>query len=256
MRTRPRSSSTRFSPAEPALTRSTSTTPVLAVGIVAAAGSGSRLGAEQGGRAIPKALVPLAGRPLVRWAVDALLAGGVAEVVVAVPAEQRAAFADALGSDVRLVHGGASRTASVRAALAALTDPARPAPDAVLVHDAARPLTPPDVVARVLTALAQGARAVVPVLPVVDTTVVVGDGGVITGALPREALRRVQTPQGFHRATLVEAYGRLPSHAELTDDAAVVHTAKVPVATVPGDERAAKITVAHDLSLAELQARR
>ena len=69
----------------------------------------------------------------------------------------------------------------------------------------------------------------------------------------REPLRRVQTPQGFDRRTLVEAYGRLPADAELTDDAAVVHTLGVPVATVAGDERAAKITVAHDLALAELQ---
>ena len=109
--------------------------------------------------------------------------------------------------------------------------------------------------ARVLAALAGGARAVVPVLPVVDTTVAVGPDGLITGALPREQIRRVQTPQGFHRATLVDAYRRLPAHAELTDDAAVVHTAKVRVATVDGDERAAKVTVAHDLALAELQVR-
>ncbi|SOE00787.1 2-C-methyl-D-erythritol 4-phosphate cytidylyltransferase [Blastococcus haudaquaticus] len=216
-----------------------------AVGIVAAAGSGLRLGAD-----LPKALVPLAGRPLVAWSVDALLAGGVAEVVVAVPAEQRAAFETALPG-VRLVDGGATRTASVRAALSAAHDLG----DAVLVHDAARPLTPPEVVARVLAALDGGARAVVPVLPVVDTTVAVDADGVITGALPREQLRRVQTPQGFDRATLVEAYGRLPAGAELTDDAAVVHSIGVPVRTVAGDERAAKITVAHDLALAEKQVR-
>jgi 2-C-methyl-D-erythritol 4-phosphate cytidylyltransferase len=127
--------------------------------------------------------------------------------------------------------------------------------DVVLIHAAARPRTPPDVVARVLEALAAGARAVVPVLPVTDTTVVVGDDGHITGALPREPLRRVQTPQGFSRGTLDDAYAKLPAHAELTDDAAVVHTIGVKVATVPGDERAAKITVAHDLALAELQLR-
>ena len=215
-----------------------------AVGIVAAAGSGLRLGAD-----LPKALVPLAGRPLVCWAVDALRAGGVAQIVVAVPPADRAAFAAVLPDDTVLVDGGATRTASVRAALAAVD----PAADAVLVHDAARALTPPDVVARVLAALAGGARAVVPVLPVVDTTVAVGPDGLITGALPREQIRRVQTPQGFHRATLDDAYRRLPAHAELTDDAAVVHTIGVKVATVPGDERSAKITVAHDLALAELQ---
>jgi 2-C-methyl-D-erythritol 4-phosphate cytidylyltransferase len=220
---------------------------VHAVGIVAAAGSGLRLGADR-----PKALVPLAGRALVRWAVEALVDGGVDEVVVAVPALERGAFAAVLPPDVRLVAGGGTRTASVRAALAA----AGTAADAVLVHDAARPLTPPDLVARVLAALAAGARAVVPVLPVVDTTVVVDDDGLVVDAVPRAPLRRVQTPQGFDRATLLAAYDALPSGAELTDDAAVVRAAGVPVSTVEGDERAAKITVAHDLALAGLQAGR
>ncbi|WNV76270.1 2-C-methyl-D-erythritol 4-phosphate cytidylyltransferase [Geodermatophilus sp. DSM 44513] len=219
-----------------------------AAGIVAAAGSGSRLGAVVGGRATPKALVPLGGRPLVHWSVQALLDGGVAEVVVAVPPDELAAFAAVLPDRVRLVAGGSSRTASVRAALAAVREHA----EAVLVHDAARPLTPPEVVARVLAALAGGAPAVVPVLPVVDTTVSVAGDGVVTGTLPRETLRRVQTPQGFARAVLTDAYGRLSPGVELTDDAAVVRAAGVAVTTVPGDERSAKVTVAHDLALAEL----
>ncbi|MGY1689171.1 2-C-methyl-D-erythritol 4-phosphate cytidylyltransferase [Geodermatophilus sp. SYSU D01105] len=215
-----------------------------AVGIVAAAGSGLRLGADR-----PKALVPLGGRALVCWAVDALRDGGVAEVVVAIPAAEFSAFATVLPMDVRLVAGGDTRTASVRAALEAAGSPA----DAVLVHDAARPLTPPEVVARVLAAVAAGAPAVVPVLPVVDTTVTVDPDGLLTGTLPRTELRRVQTPQGFARDALVAAYGRLPDDADLTDDAAVVRAAGIPVATVAGDERAAKVTVAHDLALAELQ---
>jgi 2-C-methyl-D-erythritol 4-phosphate cytidylyltransferase len=217
---------------------------VSAVGVVAAAGSGLRLGADR-----PKALVELAGRPLVVWAVETLLTGGVDEVVVAVPAADRDAFAAVLPAAVRLVDGGATRTASVRAGLAA----AGPAAGAVLVHDAARPLTPPDVVARVLAALAAGAPAVVPVLPVVDTTVVVDAAGTVTAAPDRATLRRVQTPQGFHRATLVAAYAALPEGVELTDDAAVVRAAGVPVTTVAGDQRAAKVTVAHDLHLAGLQ---
>jgi 2-C-methyl-D-erythritol 4-phosphate cytidylyltransferase len=222
---------------------------VHAVGIVAAAGSGLRLGADR-----PKALVPLGGRALVCWAVDALREGGVTDVVVAVPADEHTAFAAVLPLDVRLVAGGETRSASVRAALAAAGGDA----DVVLVHDAARPLTPPAVVARVLAALAGGARAVVPVLPVVDTTVVVGHDGVITDAVPREPLRRVQTPQGFDRATLVAAYAAIDLAADpgsFTDDAAVVRAAGVPVTTVEGHERAAKITVAHDLSVAELQVR-
>jgi 2-C-methyl-D-erythritol 4-phosphate cytidylyltransferase len=220
---------------------------VHAVGIVAAAGSGLRLGAQ-----IPKALVPLAGRPLVVWAVQSLRDGGVTDVVVTVPADQRDAFTAVLPADVRVVDGGPTRTASVRAGLAAAGDGA----DVVLVHDAARPLTPPDVVARVLAALAAGAAAVVPVLPVVDTVVVVDAAGTVAGAVPRADLRRVQTPQGFDRGTLVAAYAALDPAAELTDDAGVVRAAGVPVVTVAGDERAAKVTVAHDLALAELQLRR
>jgi 2-C-methyl-D-erythritol 4-phosphate cytidylyltransferase len=219
---------------------------VPAAAVVAAAGSGSRLGAD-----VPKALVPLAGRPLVRWSVEALLAGGVADVLVAVPPAERAAFAAALPADVRLVDGGATRTASVRAALAEVGGHA----EAVLVHDAARPLTPPEVVARVLAALAAGAPAVVPVLPVVDTTVVVDDAGTVLDAVPRATLRRVQTPQGFARAALVDAYAALPGGVELTDDAAVVRAAGVPVTTVAGHELAAKVTVPHDLALAELLVR-
>ncbi|RBY94128.1 2-C-methyl-D-erythritol 4-phosphate cytidylyltransferase [Blastococcus sp. TBT05-19] len=218
-----------------------------AVAIVAAAGSGSRLGADR-----PKALVPLAGRPLVCWAVDGLLDGGVAEVVVTVPAAEREAFAAVLPAAVRIVDGGATRTASVRAGLAALSDPAHPAADVVLVHDAARPLTPPDVVARVLAAIAAGAPAVVPVLPVVDTTVLVDDDGAVVDAVPRAPLRRVQTPQGFARDVLERAYAALPEGAELTDDAAVVRASGVRVDTVAGDERSAKVTVPHDLTLAGL----
>jgi 2-C-methyl-D-erythritol 4-phosphate cytidylyltransferase len=225
---------------------------VHAAGIVAAAGSGLRLGAVRGGRAIPKALVPLGGRALVCWAVDTLRDGGVDQVVVAVPAHDQAAFAAVLPREVRLVAGGATRTASVRAALAAVARTT----DAVLVHDAARPLTPPEVVARVLAALAGGAPAVVPVLPVVDTMVLVDDTGLVVDAVARESLRRVQTPQGFSRAVLAGAYAALPEGCELTDDAAVVRASDVRVTTIDGSERAAKITVPHDLALAELLAAR
>ncbi len=171
-----------------------------AVGIVAAAGSGSRLGAD-----LPKALVPLAGRPLVVWAVETLLVGGVADVVVAVPAADRAAFAAALPGAVQLVDGGATRTASVRAGLAA----AGPAADAVLVHDAARPLTPPDVVARVLAALAAGAPAVVPVLPVVDTSVVVDGTGTVTLA-ERSSPATVLTGTPAARTTAASSVSSAP----------------------------------------------
>jgi len=219
---------------------------VHAVGIVAAAGSGLRLGAE-----VPKALVPLGGRPLVCWAVESLRAGGVVDVVVAVPEAERDAFAAVLPADVQLVPGGATRTDSVRKALAAAPVRAR----AVLVHDAARPLTPPAVVARVLAALAGGARAVVPVLPVVDTTVVVTEDGLVSSDVARAPLRRVQTPQGFDRTALEAGYHRLEQLGSgFTDDATLVMSSGVAVHTVAGDELSAKVTVPHDLRLAELLA--
>lgn len=230
-----------------------------AAGIVVAAGSGLRLGAG-----VPKALVQLGGRPLVGWAVETLQSAGIADVVAVVPASQRAAFTAVLPADVRVVAGGDTRIESVRAGLAAIgtaaigTAAIDPVPTAVLVHDAARPLTPPAVVVRVLDALARGALAVVPVLPVVDTIAVVdGTDGVVTGDVPRDRLRRVQTPQGFHLPTLVAAYGRLAGGAAaFTDDASVVRAAGTTVHTVAGDERAAKITVARDLLAAEREVAR
>ena len=206
-----------------------------------------RLGAVRDGRPVPKALVEVAGRPLVVHAVAGLLAAGVDDVVVAAPVEHREEFADLLPAGVALVAGGATRTDSVRHALARCGTGDGP----VLVHDAARPFTPAAVVTRVLAALAAGARAVVPVLPVVDTTVVVDDAGLVTGEVARAALRRVQTPQGFHRATLLAAYARVGEGGPgFTDDASVVRAMGVPVHTVAGDELAAKITVPHDLARA------
>ena len=203
-----------------------------------------RLGAVRAGRPVPKALVEVDGRPMVTHAVEGLLAAGVDDVVVAVPREHREEFAALLPAGVTLVVGGDTRTASVRNALAQCADGDGP----VLVHDAARPFTPPAVVHRVLAALAGGARAVVPVLPVVDTTVVVDDDGQVTGEVARAALRRVQTPQGFDRGTLLAAYARVTDGGPgFTDDASVVRAAGVPVHTVAGDELAAKITVPHDL---------
>ena len=216
-----------------------------AAGIVAAAGSGSRLGAG-----LPKALVPLGGRALVAWSVDCLRAGGVAEVVVTVPAGRTAEFAAVLDGDVRLVEGGATRTASVRAALAETGEHA----DAVLVHDAARPLTPPEVVERVAAAVRAGAPAVVPVLPVADTVKEVSHGRILR-TLDRGRLVAVQTPQGFTRAVLEEAHrgatGSAAAEAAATDDAGLVEALGRSVATVPGDELAFKVTRPVDLLLAE-----
>lgn len=224
--------------------------------LVPAAGLGVRLGPGA-----PKALRTLAGEPLLVHAVRGLRAApSVGPVVVAAPASDAAAVRDLLAPyDVVVVAGGAERQDSVRAALAALD----PGVDLVLVHDAARCLTPVAVVEAVVACLRGGAGAVVPVLPVADTVKqVCGDRVVAT--LDRSALRAVQTPQGFRRDVLAHAHA-LPVERSAydtpaippgtappaTDDAGLVEALGVTVTTVPGHEEAFKVTRPLDLLLAE-----
>jgi 2-C-methyl-D-erythritol 4-phosphate cytidylyltransferase len=144
---------------------------------------------------------------------------------------------------VRIVVGGAERTDSVRAGLAAAGDTAF-----FLVHDAARALTPPALIARVVDELRAGHPAVVPALPVVDTVKTVDSGGKVTGTPDRGALRAIQTPQGFAAGALHAAYADAGS---ATDDAGLVERLGVEVRTVAGDPLAFKITTPLDLRLAE-----
>ena len=210
------------------------------VAVVPAAGSGHRLGAG-----IAKAFVDLDGRTMLEHAVDGLLGSGVIErVVVAVPADRVAETASLLGGRATVVAGGAERADSVRLALSAAGDP-----DFVLVHDAARALTPADQIQRVVAALRDGMRAVIPVLHVVDTIKAVDANGVVLGTPQRAGLRAVQTPQGFEAALLRRAYGQAPAESA-TDDAALVENLGVPVHTVAGDAMAFKITTQLDLRLA------
>jgi 2-C-methyl-D-erythritol 4-phosphate cytidylyltransferase len=197
-------------------------------------------------------MVSLHGLPLVAHAVRGLLdAGCVRHVVVAAPAahldEMTAALAG-LGP-VTVVPGGADRTASVRLALHAAL--AR-VPDAtiVLVHDAARAFTPPALVRSVTAAVAAGAPAVVPVLPVTDTVKRVNADGVVIDTPSRVDLRAVQTPQGFAVDVLLRAY-EMADATNTTDDAGLVERIGVPVHTVPGDVAAMKITTPFDLAVAE-----
>ncbi|MBF6187292.1 MULTISPECIES: 2-C-methyl-D-erythritol 4-phosphate cytidylyltransferase [Nocardia] len=211
------------------------------VALVPAAGRGVRLGEQS-----PKAFVPVGGTPMVRLAVDGLLAAGVVDrIIVMVPAEWvESAVALLPPSEVvRVVVGGAERTDSVRAGLAA-------APDAgyFLVHDAARALTPPALIGRIVGELRAGRRAVVPALPVVDTVKSVDAAGVVTGTPDRAALRAVQTPQGFTADLLRAAYA---ADVPATDDAGLVERLGEPVHTVAGDPLAFKITTPLDLRLAE-----
>lgn len=214
--------------------------------VVVAAGSGTRLGADR-----PKAFVDLAGVTLLEHALRGVLAAGPDEIVVVVPqalvAEARGIAEPlvATGSPLlAVVPGGAERTDSVAAGLAALSASV----GLVLVHDAARCLTPVTVFERVLSALSRGAEGAIPGVPVVDTIKVVDEDGRITDTPPRAALRAVQTPQGFDREVLTAAHA---SGVTATDDAALVEALGHTVVVVDGDERALKITTREDLTRAE-----
>ena len=226
-----------------------------ACAVLTAAGSGSRLGCE-----VPKALVELSGRPLVWWAARGLRAGGVGTIVVTAPAasldEFRAGIADIGGVEV-VAGSDRSRQASVALGLAALGQ--RNEGDVVLVHDAARPLTPAQVTARVIDAVRAGAGAVIPVLPVTDTLKSVDASGVVTGTPRRADMVAVQTPQGFRWDVLMRAHEVGASlgadeAVAATDDAGLVEAIGAVVHTVAGDERSLKVTRPLDLSLAQLLA--
>ncbi|MCC5672474.1 2-C-methyl-D-erythritol 4-phosphate cytidylyltransferase [Kocuria rhizophila] len=220
--------------------------------VVVAAGSGTRLG-----YGMPKALVPLSGRPLLEHALTTVReALPAASLLVTVPAGDTELTAVAAACGARAVTGGATRAQSVARALAALPSGVT----RVLVHDAARCLTPPAVFARVVAALQDGAQAVVPVTEVTDTVRGVDPAGRSTGTVNRAALRAVQTPQGFGRALLERvngAAGLLPDRgaedpAGITDDASLVerYAPEHPVVLVAGDLESFKITRPLDLVLA------
>lgn len=217
-----------------------------AVVLVPAAGCGERLGGDS-----PKALRELGGDPLLRHAARRLAgAPSVGHIVVAVPAGTeklvRGLLSSVTGADVSVVVGGVDRQDSVAAAL----DAAPSAYQIVLVHDAARPLVPPDLAERVVVAVREGHDAVIPVIEVVDTVKQVDADGRVVATVDRTTLRRVQTPQGFRRSVLADAHSAARDSA--TDDAGLVERLGLPVHTVPGSEYAMKITRPYDLTIAEL----
>lgn len=220
------------------------------VALVPAAGSGERLRAG-----IPKAFCELDGRTLLERAVAGLLRSGVVDqVVAAVPADRMDAAKRLLGERAIVVAGGAGRTESVRSALSAVPG----TPEFVLVHDAARALTPPPLIARVVAELRAGHPAVVPALPLHDTIKAVDANGVVLGTPERAGLRAVQTPQGFASDLLLRAYQRAADTADATatDDASLVEQIGSLVRVVDGDPLAFKITTPLDLLLAEAIVRR
>jgi 2-C-methyl-D-erythritol 4-phosphate cytidylyltransferase len=220
--------------------------------VVPAAGSGERLAAG-----VPKAFYQLEGQSLVERAVEGLLDSGVVDsVVVAVPDGLTDEAKLILGNKATVVAGGAGRTESVGLALSALAAAAgSEAPEFVLVHDAARALTPPGLIVRVVDALRAGHVAVVPALPLSDTIKAVDANGVVLGTPERAGLRAVQTPQGFATDLLLRAYQHAGS-ADFTDDASLVENVGGQVQVVDGDPLAFKITTRLDLLLAQAIVRR
>ncbi len=213
--------------------------------IVPAAGRGERLGPGA-----PKALRTLAGQPILLHAVRNLAtARDIDMIVVAVPedsVEESRALLAGIELPLVIVSGGETRQDSVARALLALP----PEVDVVLVHDAARPLVPAEVVDRVAAAVRAGAPAVIPTLGVVDTIKEVDADGVVQATLDRSRLHAVQTPQGFVRDVLQTAHAASDG-ADATDDAGMVERMGVKVHVVPGHEEAFKITRPLDLVLAE-----
>jgi 2-C-methyl-D-erythritol 4-phosphate cytidylyltransferase len=214
--------------------------------VVVGGGAGDRLGADR-----PKAFVRLGGRTMLAWSLAMLDDHDLIDGIVMVVPEEYEERASLLADDIcatkiaAAVPGGATRPESASAGLACVPESA----EFVLVHDAARPLTPPAVVDRVIAALRAGADGVVPALPMADTVKRVGPDGRVAETLERSSLRSVQTPQGFPVAVLRAALAARPVDA--SDCASMVEALGRPVVCVEGDERAFKITTPADLARAE-----
>lgn len=207
--------------------------------LIVAAGRGERLGGE-----LPKQYLRLGGRPILRWAVEALIHHPAIRCVriVVGQGQQEQAAASLTGLDVgELIDGGAERADSVRAGLAAIEG------DAVLVHDAARPFCPSEVVDRLIAPL-EFFEGSAPVLPVGDTLARIGE--TLDEPVDRAGVVRVQTPQAFRLDALRAAYDRWTGYAP-TDETTVVRAAGMRVAVVEGDPALEKITTAADFRRAE-----
>ena len=212
--------------------------------ILAAAGSGERLGLDR-----PKAFASLNDRPLLAEPLERLDASDWIEgIVVAAPADWEepcilVAEEVAAGKVSKAVTGGATRAESVRAALVEVPEEAT----AVVVHDAARPLVSEEVIERVITALGDGWDGAVPVLPVSDTVKRV-DGETVTETIEREGLVTAQTPQAFVAPVLRDAFSSVQQTVtKSTDCASLVEANGGRVRAVEGDPRLLKVTTAADL---------
>ena len=208
--------------------------------IIVAAGSGSRAG-----QALPKQFADYRGKPLVAHSAEALVDAGANPIVIAIPKGAELQAMTALGDfpQIRFVTGGATRQQSVYNALEEL---AEFEPSLVLIHDAARPDLPRDVIERLLNGLRQHHGAI-PVLEVVDT-LLQADGDLMGETAPRGTMRRVQTPQAFHFGSILGAHRGWPGEPVATDDAQVLRESGGDVVLVAGDERLKKVTFAEDFA--------
>ncbi len=219
--------------------------------VIAAAGSGTRLGGV-----LPKAMELVAGRSLLAHTLTITAElPDLGFVAVAAPTthvfEVEQTCAQVLVCPFVVVPGGATRSASVANALAALP----PAIELVLVHDAARAFAPASVFLDVIAELIAGANAVVPGLPVVDTIKQVDADGAVLRTVERADLRGIQTPQGFDRET-IDAVHANPADALATDDASMVEARGGAVRVIPGHQDAFKVTTSFDRLIAEALIRR
>ncbi len=221
--------------------------------LVVAAGSGSRAGGGQ-----PKQYVEVAGKPLLRHSVEALLAHPAVDVVrVVIGAGHEAMFRVATaGLDLPPpINGGATRRESVHRGLEALAEDEEARPEVVLIHDAARPFLPASIIDNLLEALKRHAGAL-PGLPVVDTIKRVDETGLIVETPPRERLRKAQTPQAFRFAAILAAYRAAAALKEdFSDDSAVAERAGMQVAIIEGTPSLRKVTYGEDFRWAEQVAR-
>lgn len=210
--------------------------------LIVAAGRGSRLGGE-----IPKQYRILLGAPVLSWSIRAFATAGVRRVVVVIdPADADLYRTATEGFAVTLVPGGATRTESVRAGLAAIGDA-----DVVLIHDAARPGLNGDVIGRLLDAIAAGASGAAPALAVADSLRRADATGRIVGELDRDNVVRVQTPQAFRADVIRAAYAAAPRSSAFSDDAAVARANGAAVVLVEGAARLMKLTYPEDFAMLE-----
>jgi 2-C-methyl-D-erythritol 4-phosphate cytidylyltransferase / 2-C-methyl-D-erythritol 2,4-cyclodiphosphate synthase len=210
--------------------------------LIVAAGKGVRAGGD-----IPKQYAPLACKPMLRRSVEAFAGLNDTVVQVMIGPGQEGLYETAMAglSLPPPRQGGRTRQESVKFGLESFE---AGAPDFVLIHDAARPLVPRTVIDGVIEALAGGAPAAVPLLPVADTLRKQEDGKWIT--VPREGLMRAQTPQGFHFAPILAAHRKFAAE-DVTDDMALAELAGMEIFTVPGSETNIKVTKAEDFTVAE-----